>query len=99
VARRAPIDTGAIGHDRTMPKLTNTEVDELLVEPGLLVRAGTTDADGKSRVLPLWFIVESRTSYFTPREPAVIWHNVRRDRRVGSRCTRNQGVKVADADA
>lgn len=66
-----------------MPKLTSAEVDELLLEPGLLARIGTADADGMPRVLPLWFIAEGRTLFFTPREPAVIWQNLLRDPRVG----------------
>jgi len=35
------------------------------------------------RVLPLWFIVDDDSVCFTPRQPAVIWHNIVRDGRVG----------------
>jgi PPOX class probable F420-dependent enzyme len=66
-----------------MPKLSSDEVQALLEEPGHLARIGTTDADGMPRVLPLWFIVQDRKLYFTPREPAVIWRNILRDPRVG----------------
>lgn len=66
-----------------MPKLTTTEIEAFLGEPGHLARIGTVDADGMPRVLPLWFVVEDRRLYFTPRAPAVIWRNLQRDARVG----------------
>jgi PPOX class probable F420-dependent enzyme len=66
-----------------MPKLNDADVRNFLAEPGHLARIGTTDADGMPRVLPLWFQVEGDRLYFTPREPAVIWHNIVRDPRVG----------------
>lgn len=66
-----------------MPKLSADDVARFLDEPGHLARIGTTDADGFPRVLPLWFVVEDRRLYFTPRSPAVIWHNIVRDPRVG----------------
>jgi nitroimidazol reductase NimA-like FMN-containing flavoprotein (pyridoxamine 5'-phosphate oxidase superfamily) len=66
-----------------MPKLSNEDVLAFLSEPGHLARIGTTDADGTPRVLPLWFILHDGAICFTPRQPAVIWHNIVRDRRVG----------------
>jgi nitroimidazol reductase NimA-like FMN-containing flavoprotein (pyridoxamine 5'-phosphate oxidase superfamily) len=66
-----------------MPKLATREVDEFLDEPGHLARIGTVDADGMPRVLPLWFVLDQRRIMFTPRSPAVIWHNLVRDPRVG----------------
>lgn len=66
-----------------MPKLSPSDVDAFLHEPGHLARIGTIDADGMPRVLPLWFIVHDGAICFTPRQPAVIWHNLERDPRVG----------------
>lgn len=66
-----------------MPRLTSDDVAALFDEPGHLARIATVDADGMPRVVPLWFIVEQRQLLFTPREPAAIWQNLRRDPRVG----------------
>ena len=66
-----------------MPALTITELDDLLATPGVLARIGTVDADGLPRVLPLWFIRDGDHICFTPRSPAIIWHNIRRDPRIG----------------
>ena len=64
-----------------MPKLTDHDLTVFLSEPGHLARIGTTDADGMPRVLPLWFILHEGSICFTPRQPAVIWHNIMRDPR------------------
>jgi len=64
-----------------MPKLTDADLAAFLDEPGHLARIGTTDADGMPRVLPLWFSVHDGDICFTPRQPAVIWHNIVRDPR------------------
>lgn len=66
-----------------MPALSDADAAAFLTEPGHLARIGTVDADGFPRVLPLWFIVEDGALWFTPRSPAVIWHNLQRDPRVG----------------
>lgn len=66
-----------------MPKLTDDEIRTFLAEPGHLARIATTDVDGTPRVLPLWFVVHDGAVCFTPRAPAVIWHNLQRDPRVG----------------
>ena len=66
-----------------MPKLSRVETHAFLDEPGHLARIGTVDDDGMPRVLPLWFIVIGSELLFTPRSPAVIWHNIERDPRVG----------------
>lgn len=65
-----------------MPKLTETEVDALLSEPGHLARIATVDDDGMPRVVPLWFIKRDGRLLFTPREPAIIWRNLQRDPRL-----------------
>ncbi|MEZ5379581.1 MAG: pyridoxamine 5'-phosphate oxidase family protein [Acidimicrobiales bacterium] len=66
-----------------MPKLTATEVRELLTEPGILVRIGTVDDNGYPRVVPTWFILVDDDIVFTPRSPAAFLANIRRDHRVG----------------
>jgi PPOX class probable F420-dependent enzyme len=66
-----------------VPKLTDHDLEVFLTEPGHLARIATTDADGMPRVLPLWFVLHDGAICFTPRQPAVIWHNIVRDPRVG----------------
>jgi len=66
-----------------MPKLTDTEVRELLAEPAHLVRIGTVDDNGYPRVVPTWFILDGDDIVFTPRAPATFLTNIRRDARVG----------------
>jgi nitroimidazol reductase NimA-like FMN-containing flavoprotein (pyridoxamine 5'-phosphate oxidase superfamily) len=66
-----------------MPQLSAGDIAAFLDEPGHLARIGTTDHDGMPRVLPLWFIIDDHSLCFTPRQPAVIWHNLLRDARVG----------------
>ena len=66
-----------------MPGLSDDEVAAFLDEPGHLARIATTDADGMPRVLPLWFVHIDGRILFTPRSPAVIWHNLQRDPRLG----------------
>jgi PPOX class probable F420-dependent enzyme len=66
-----------------MPKLSVDDVHAFLDEPGHLARIATIDDDGFPRVLPLWFVRDGRRLLFTPRSPAVVWHNIERDPRVG----------------
>jgi nitroimidazol reductase NimA-like FMN-containing flavoprotein (pyridoxamine 5'-phosphate oxidase superfamily) len=66
-----------------MPALLDTDVHAFLTERDHLARIATVDADGMPRVLPLWFILHDGMICFTPRKPAVIWHNLVRDPRVG----------------
>jgi PPOX class probable F420-dependent enzyme len=66
-----------------MPKLTSTEVEQFLTEPGHLLRLGTVDADGMPRVVPIWFAHVDGEIQFTPRAPSVFLANIRRDPRVG----------------
>lgn len=66
-----------------MPRLSSSEVDAFLTEPGHLVRIGTVDDDGYPRVVPTWFIYQGGEVLFTPRAPAVFLANLRRDPRVG----------------
>jgi PPOX class probable F420-dependent enzyme len=66
-----------------VPGLGGDELVAFLDEPGHLARIATTDTDGMPRVLPLWFLYVDGRILFTPRAPAVIWHNLQRDPRVG----------------
>jgi len=66
-----------------MPKLTEMELSGFLDEREHLARIATVDDDGFPRVLPLWFIRDGRRLLFTPRSPAIIWHNIVRDPKVG----------------
>ena len=51
-----------------MPKMTASEVDTFLGEPGHLLRLATTDDAGAPLVVPIWFGYEDGRVYFTPRE-------------------------------
>ena len=66
-----------------MPKLSADELTAFLDERQHLARIATVDDDGFPRVLPLWFIRDGGRLLFTPRSPAVIWHNIGRDPRIG----------------
>ena len=66
-----------------MPALDDDAVRSFLDERDHLARIATVDAAGMPRVLPLWFILHDGAICFTPRRPAVIWHNIERDPRVG----------------
>ncbi len=66
-----------------MPKLSTTELDEFLDEPGHLLRIGTIDAQGFPSVVPIWFVHRDGEILFTPRGLSVFLANLRRDPRVG----------------
>jgi nitroimidazol reductase NimA-like FMN-containing flavoprotein (pyridoxamine 5'-phosphate oxidase superfamily) len=66
-----------------VPALDDDAVRSFLDERDHLARIATVDVDGMPRVLPLWFIVHDDAICFTPRQPAIIWHNLLRDPRVG----------------
>jgi PPOX class probable F420-dependent enzyme len=66
-----------------MPRLTDAELTAFLDEPGHLLRLGTVDADGRPRVVPVWFVARDGEVLFTPRGPSVFLANLRRDPRVG----------------
>ena len=66
-----------------MPKMSASEVEAFLDEPGHLLRIGTVDSNGYPRVVPTWFVHREGEVLFTPRAPAVFLANIRRDPRVG----------------
>ncbi|HLZ69357.1 MAG TPA: pyridoxamine 5'-phosphate oxidase family protein [Dehalococcoidia bacterium] len=65
-----------------MPRLSTSELNAFLAEPGHLVRIGSIDADGMPRVAPAWFLHRDGAILFTPRAASVFLHNLRRDPRV-----------------
>jgi nitroimidazol reductase NimA-like FMN-containing flavoprotein (pyridoxamine 5'-phosphate oxidase superfamily) len=65
-----------------MPKMTASEVDTFLGEPGHLLRLATTDDAGAPLVVPIWFIYEDGRVYFTPRERSAWREYLDRDSRV-----------------
>lgn len=62
-----------------MPRLTASELQSFLDEPGHLVHIGTTDADGMPRVAPTWFLYRKAEILFTPRLMSVFLANIGRD--------------------
>ena len=66
-----------------MPKLSDSEIEQFLDEPGHLLRLGTIDAQGFPSVVPIWFIRNGGDILFTPRGPSLFLANIRRDPRVG----------------
>lgn len=65
-----------------MPKLSATERDQFLSEPGVLMRVAVTREDGRPLVTPIWFIYEQGAIYFTPREKSAWFACLRRDPQV-----------------
>lgn len=65
-----------------MPKMTASEVDTFLGEPGHLLRLATTDDAGAPLVVPIWFSYEDGRVYFTPRERSAWREYLDRDSRV-----------------
>jgi PPOX class probable F420-dependent enzyme len=65
-----------------MPKLTDSERDEFLKTPGILMRVSVVRADGSPLVTPIWFLYEDGAIYFTPREKSEWFACLRRDPRV-----------------
>jgi len=65
-----------------MPKLTATEMQSFLTEPGILMRIGVSREDGSPLVTPIWFLYEDEAIYFTPRERSEWFGCLRRDPRV-----------------
>lgn len=65
-----------------MPKLTDSERDAFLNEPGILMRIAVVREDGSPLVTPIWFIYEKAAIYFTPREKSEWFSCLRRDPRV-----------------
>ena len=41
-----------------MPKLNDSERDEFLAEPGIIMNIATVDVDGAPLVTPIWYIYE-----------------------------------------
>lgn len=65
-----------------MPKLTATETDQFLAEPGVLMRVAVVREDGRPLVTPIWFLHEDGAIYFTPRKRSEWFACLRRDARV-----------------
>lgn len=51
-----------------MGKLTDEEIREFLDQPELLVRLGTVDPEGWPSVVPIWYLRQGETIYFSPRQ-------------------------------
>ena len=64
-----------------MPKMTASEVDTFLGEPGHLLRLATTDDAGAPLVVPIWFSYADVRLYFTPRERSAWREYLDRDSR------------------
>ena len=65
-----------------MPRMTQSEQNAFLSDPGVLMRIGTVRADGRPLVTPIWFLHEDGAVWFTPRENSEWLANLRRDPRV-----------------
>ncbi len=64
-----------------MPKLTLSERDSFLAEPGVVMRIAVTREDGSPLVTPIWFAHEDDAIYFTPRAKSEWFDCLRRDSR------------------
>ena len=65
-----------------MPKMTASEVDAFLSEPGHLMRLGTVDSDLMPSVVPIWFLHRSGRIWFTPRARSEWFEHLRHNPRV-----------------
>ena len=65
-----------------MPKLTESEIQELLQERGHLARIATVQEDGSPSVVPVWFVYEDGKILITPRKYSAFYANIQRDPRV-----------------
>lgn len=65
-----------------MPKLNDSERDEFLAEPGIIMNIATVDADGAPLVTPIWYIYEDARIWFTPRQHSEWLRHIRNDNRV-----------------
>ncbi len=65
-----------------MPKLTDTEMQAFLDEPGVLMRIAVVRADGSPLVTPIWFLFDDGAIHFTPRRHSEWFACLRRDSRV-----------------
>ena len=65
-----------------MPRMTTTERDEFLQQPGVLCRIATIRPDGAPHVTPIWFLCEDDEVLVTPRKESSWLEHLRRDPRV-----------------
>lgn len=65
-----------------MPKLTPTEQNEFLAEPGVLMRIACVREDGSPLVTPIWFIHHDNAICFTPRAQSEWFGCLKQDSRV-----------------
>ncbi len=65
-----------------MPKLTESERDTFLAEPGMIMNIATVDTDGAPLVTPIWFVFEEGRIWFTPRQHSEWLRHLRNDKRV-----------------
>lgn len=65
-----------------MPKMSATERDEFLAEPGLIMNIATVDDSGAPLVTPIWYIHEEGRIWFTPRQHSEWLRHIRHDPRV-----------------
>jgi nitroimidazol reductase NimA-like FMN-containing flavoprotein (pyridoxamine 5'-phosphate oxidase superfamily) len=61
-----------------MPRMTTTEIETFLDEPGHLLRIATVDAEGHPSVTPVWFVHEDGRIFVTPRERSSWWADLQR---------------------
>jgi PPOX class probable F420-dependent enzyme len=65
-----------------MPKLSDTERDAFLREPGVLLHLAVLAPDGRPEIAPIWFVFEEGAIWFTPRAMSAWLGHLRRDPRV-----------------
>ena len=64
-----------------MPKMTDSERDDFLAEPGVVLKIGTIHDDGSPLVTPIWFLYEEGSIWFTPRARSEWFANLKADPR------------------
>lgn len=61
-----------------MPRMSPSERDAFLAEPGVLMRIATVTPEGRPSVTPAWFLYEEGRIYFTPRRESAWLGHIRK---------------------
>lgn len=75
-----------------MPKLTSSETDTFLSDPGHLLRLGTVDANVMPSVVPIWFLHRDAKIWFTPRAKSEWFQHLRANPNVCCTIDESAGV-------
>ena len=71
-----------------MPKMTAAERDGFLDKPGMMMRLATVSPENRPLVVPIWFLRDGDSIFFTPRRMSVWLAHIRENNiPIGVICT------------